>query len=68
MTEVYFVRSHPLGVVVSREPNGYGELLIADEDCCGVSYAELVKIAATNCRLEVDPRRSAVCPVVQRLR
>lgn len=53
MAYLFHVRPHPLGVVVSKQPNQLGELLIPGEDCCGVGYEELARVAATTGYIEI---------------
>lgn len=55
------VRTHPLGVVVSRGANDRGELLIRGEACCGVSFEQLERIAQTTRKVDVDEAAAQEC-------
>jgi hypothetical protein len=61
MSYVFHVRSHPLGVVVTRQPEVLGELLLPGEQCCGVEYAELARAAETTGLIEVPDEASQDC-------
>jgi len=63
MAYSFRVRPHPLGVVVYCGANGRSELLIPNEDCCGVSFEKLKEIAATSQFVEVDDAAAANCPL-----
>jgi hypothetical protein len=63
MPYVFHVRIHPLGVVVSEEPNVRGELLLPGETCCGIAFDELKRIAATTGSVEVSDTESCDCPL-----
>lgn len=63
MTHSFRVRPHPLGVIVHCGPNGRSELLIPNEDCCGVSFEKLKEIAASSQIVEVDDAAAANCPL-----
>ena len=58
-----YVRPHPLGVIVSKQSGGAGELLLTDEHCCSVSHAELVRIAHTTRVVTVPESASENCPL-----
>ncbi|HEX8963882.1 MAG TPA: hypothetical protein VF801_12840 [Rhodocyclaceae bacterium] len=66
MPYFFHVRTHPLGVVVSRQPELLGELLLPGEQCCGIEYAELARAAETTGRIEVPEEASQDCPLKQR--
>lgn len=67
MAYTFRVRLHPLGVIVFRQPDEQGELLLPGEECCGVSFDELVRIAKTTREVEVaDATAAASCPLQQR--
>jgi hypothetical protein len=63
MPYVFHVRIHPLGVVVSEQPNVRGELLLPGETCCGVGFEELKRIAVTTGSVEVADTESSDCPL-----
>lgn len=54
---------HPLGVVIRRGQAERGELLIPNEECCGISYEKLKKIADTSRVVEVDAPVLVDCPL-----
>lgn len=53
MPNVLRVRPHPLGVVVSRQAEKLGELLLPGEKCFGVDYEELARVAETTGYVEI---------------
>jgi len=60
MSYMVRVQPHPLGVVVINEDNER-ELLIEGEECCGVGFDELVHIANTTRKVEVDAAQAGKC-------
>jgi hypothetical protein len=63
MSYRFLVRSHPLGVVVSRRPELLGELLLPGETCCGVGFEDLARAAETTGYIEVAEHASVDCPL-----
>jgi hypothetical protein len=63
MSYVFHVRTHPLGVVVSMRPRQLGELLLPGENCCGVEFDELVRVAETTGYIEVPDGKYEDCPL-----
>jgi hypothetical protein len=66
MSYLFHVRSHPLGVVVSKRPELLGELLLPGEKCCGVEFDELARAAETTGYIEVADNISIDCPLNRR--
>jgi hypothetical protein len=63
MPYILRVHSHPLGVVVTNDDGGR-ELLIEGEKCCGITFEELARIAATTGCIKLDDDKWVCCRLV----